>query len=767
MTHEKDPFQFDDIPEFALRPAKGAEDDQSPYMQGGKNSPFDATAYEKVFHVPAEETTSESIAGAGQTMRPEDAAAEMAARSDSASVENVEEILAAGIGVPEATATQPEEGAEDETQETMAELAAEETVAEVGDELQQTAADADDGEDIQQVAAEEGAMETIADADPQEDEGEAALVAAPDESDEDAMPVRAPHPDSEGEAAPVMKPGTVPKKQPTKLVPLVGTLMSSKLKLVDIKQKPQVRIFLEEDVLVPDVKPDLANILTMDGKIKLSEKVIHIGQADNNSVKITGDLILSTLYIPETASSGESMIPIESRIPFKIETEMNTVAHSDLAIAPVLESIDYTVVNERKFKIKAAITLGLREYSNVDIEIFEGIRDEEVQMLKEKINLTDVALRKTEAMELKEELPLKDTLPEIQKILKYDVNVVENHKQITKEKAVINASVYCNVMYLGNDSSVQEASAEEDSGTKDTAVPVLYQGKTEFTQFIRLDGDDNPAGQNPAGSRVNFTISSLNLTAKEDGNGKKNIFDLGLNVDTSLELYKNLEKEVVTDVYHHLKDIQFDTDEIGLMSLRGSGVAEISVREIVNIPEKFGNVEKIVYISGSVSEKSSVIDQGKNIIEGIVSIDLIGVAGDEKQTPHSFRQEIPFRSAMEIPGISPEMSANNDIMLKELWFDKINNRQIEVNAGILVNTTVSNTEKHQLVKNITFLEQENPQERPANPGIILYITRDGDTIWKIAKKYRTTINEIRKINDLEPGKEIKQGMKLLIVAKNH
>lgn len=735
MTHEKDPFQFDDIPEFALRPAKGAEDDQSPYMQGGNSSPFDASAYEEVFHLPAEEkATSVPMAEEGQTIK-------------------------------EATPVQPEEGAENETQETMAESTAEETTDTSGEDLQQTVADADNGEDVEQVAAEEGAVETVTGADGQESESEeeTALVSAPDE--EGATPVMAPIADNEAEAAPVMKPGMPPKKQPAKLIPLVGTLMSSKLKLVDIKQKPQVRIYLEEDVLVPDVKPDLASILTMDGKIKLSEKELHTGQIESNSVKITGDLILSTLYIPESMASGESLIPIESRIPFKVETEMKTTAHSDLAIAPVLESIDYTVVNERKFKIKATISLGLREYSNVDIEIFEGIRDEEVQMLKEKINLTDVALRKRESMELKEELALKDTLPEIQKILKYDVNVVENHKQITKEKAVINASVYCNVMYLGSDPAVQEASVEEEGVGDAKTVPVLYQGKTEFTQFIRLDGDDNPAGQNPAGSRVNFTISSLNLSAKEDANGKKNIFDLGLNVDTSLELYKNIEKEVVTDVYHHLKDIQFDTDEIGLMSLRGSGVAELSVREIINIPEKYGNVEKIVYISGSINETSSSIDQGKSIVEGTVSIDLIGVAGDEQQTPYSFRQEIPFRSAMEIPNITSEMTANNDIMLKELWFDKINNRQIEVNAGILINTAVSNIEKHQLVKNISFLE--NAQEHAANPGIILYITRDGDTIWKIAKKYRTTINEIRKINDLEPGKEIKQGMKLLIVAENH
>jgi LysM repeat protein len=755
MTYEKDPFQFKDIPDFALQPAREADEYNSQYMPGGNVEPFDATAYEKVFHVPAEKEFA---------------------------IEEQEKVQPVVQPIPEPAVQPPvikpifqpivakpaEEPEVQPVAEPVAKPAEEPDVQPVVAEPVMKPADEPDVQPVVQLE-EELVLETIAEpaSEPAEDTEETAADLTEEESDlkEVAAPSVVEEPVAVPVAAPVPQPVPVPKKQPIKLMPMVGALMSSKLKLVDIKQKPQVRIFIEEDILVPDVKPDLARILSMDGKIKLSDKEIHTGQVEAESIKTTGDLILQTLYIPESIAEGEPMVAIESRIPFKIDTEVKTAPFSDLTVTPSIESIDYTVINERKFKVKATVALALREYSNVDIEIFEGIRDEEVQMLKETINLTDVAFRKTEATEIKEDLTLKDTMPEIQKILKYDVNVVENHKQITKEKAVINASVYCNVMYLGADAAGEAIKSDEDTAEVEAATPVLYQGKTEFTQFIRLDGDNNPAGQNPAGSRVNFTISSLNLTAKEDGNGKKNIIELNMNVDTGLELYKNIEKEVVTDVYHHLKDIQYDTDEIGLMSLSGSGVAELSVREIVNIPERYGNVDKIAYISGSVSEKSSYIEQGKSIVEGNVAIHLICISADEKKTPFSIQQEIPFRSSMEIPGINSEMSANNDIMLKELWFDKINNRQIEVNAGLLVNTAVSQKEKHQLVKNINFLE--TPQNTQLNPGIILYITRAGDTIWKIAKKYRTTIDEIKKINDLDSAKEIKQGTKLLIVAKNY
>ena len=708
MTYEKDPFKFEEIPEYALQPAKEADEYNFHYVPRGATNRFDPAAYEKVLH--------DSVKQAAESEQPEmlDVLEEYAPKSFETATgffpQSMEDILPVSFA-------DPEEEAESETV----------------------------------VVLEEETQEIM----------EAAIPAETPETYEEETPVfTAPV------ARPVFQPIFVPKTVPAKIVSIVGSTVSSKLKLIDMKKKEPLRMTIEEDILVPDVKPDLERILAMDGKIKLSEREIHTGQLETDSVRISGDLILQTLYVPEHMVDGEPIVAIESRIPFKNETEMKAGPYSDLALAPKIESIDFTVVNERKFRVRADIVFGVKEYSNVDVEVFEGVRDEDVQMLKEKINLTDVAMRKTESIEIKDDLTLKESMPDILKILKYDVNIVENHKQITKEKAVINASVYCNIMYLGADGNPDDVEAE-DAGTApegDTAIPVLYQGKTEFTQFIRLDGD-NTSDQNPAGSKVNFNIASINLTAKEDGNGKRNLFELDMNVDTGLELYKNIEKEVVTDVYHDMKEIQFETDEIGVMALGGSGVAEISVREIVNIPERYGNVDKVVYISGNIIEKRSFIDQPKSVVEGNIVINLICTSADTKKTAFNVTQEIPFRSAMEIPGITPEMTASNDIVLKELWSDKINNKQIEVNAGILVNTAVSSQNKHQLVKNISFLD--SPQDSNPLPGIILYIARSGDTIWKVAKKYRTTIDELKRINEIEFGKEIKPGTKLLIVAKNH
>lgn len=761
MTYEKDPFEYQGIPDYALQPAKEAEEYNFHYVPRGGTSRFDPEAYERVLHESVRQAAESDEFSELLFVQGEEPA-QYQTEPASAFPQPMEEIQPAQpAAFAEADAGQYREAVSDLSEN----AGAVETAAEAQESLEmQEPAEPEEVQAIAEVQepaeAEEPAEAAEAVSGLTESVEEYAAAEFRDTKD-DVIPVFAPPP-----PRPAPQPVFVPKTVPAKITPVAGSALSSKLKLVDLKRKTPVRIFIEEDILVPDVKPDLAYILSMDGKIRLVDREIQTGQTEIDRVRLLGDLVLQTLYVPEHVTAGEPIIAIESKIPFKNETEMKAGPYSDLVITPNLESIDYTVVNERKIRVRASVSFGFKEYGKVDVEVFEGVRDEELQMLKERITLTDVAVRKTETMDIKDDLMLKENMPEILKILKCDVSVVENHKQITREKAVINASVYCNVLYLG----AEESPGTEPEGVSmvsvaEAATPVFYQGKTEFTQFIRLDGDYNPGDQSPAGSKISFNVTSLNLTAKEDANGKRNLLGLDMNVDTELEIYKNVEKEVVTDVYHHLKDVEFETDEVGVTNLGGSGVAEISAREIVNIPERYGNVDKIAYISGNVSEKRSFIDQSKCVVEGVVNVNLICTSADAGKPPFNIAQEIPFRSAMEIPGITPEMTASNDIVLKELWFDKINNKQIEVNAGILVNTAVSGHKKHQLVKNVSFLE--SPRDQSSLPGIILYISRTGDSIWSVAKKYRTTIDELKRINDLETGKEIRPGTKLLIVAKNH
>ena len=50
------------------------------------------------------------------------------------------------------------------------------------------------------------------------------------------------------------------------------------------------------------------------------------------------------------------------------------------------------------------------------------------------------------------------------------------------------------------------------------------------------------------------------------------------------------------------------------------------------------------------------------------------------------------------------------------------------------------------------------------PGIVGYIVQPGDALWKIAKKFHTTVEQVREMNEIA-GEEAEVGRRLLLIKE--
>lgn len=532
----------------------------------------------------------------------------------------------------------------------------------------------------------------------------------------------------------------VPVSDTVKMVPLENTAVYNALKMKTALQKLETTVLVEEDILVPDVKPDLINILSMEGKAILSSKELQVGQNDDGSVRVTGEVSLQTIYLPESGGE-ESVSIIQSRLPFKTDWQAGASPMSSLSIGAKVEAIEYSIINERKFRAKATVALTLTEYAEKEMQLFDSIRGEDLQLLKETIKMSHVALRKEDSVDISEELKLKEGSLKPVKILKSDIRVVENHKQITSEKMVINANVMVNTLYIGQE--------EKDGET--VSRPAFFQGKTDFTQFILMDKEENIAM-----SKTMFNQEDLEVKINESEDG----FSLKGSIKTSVEILSNLEKEVVTDLYHNAKDTTYDSAESKVEAVMGTGMTEASAREIFNVPEADGQADRIVYINGNIRETKSTVERGRVMVEGVLEGQIICLPEDEEKKAFAIKQEIPFRGAMEVPAAQETMKAESQVEIKDLWFDKINGKQVEVNASLQIESAVIEEKSLKLIKNPCFVESSQTK-RPSS--MVIYITRKGDSLWKIAKRYKVSMDAIKEVNQMEEGAALREGMRLLVV----
>ena len=217
-----------------------------------------------------------------------------------------------------------------------------------------------------------------------------------------------------------------------------------------------------------------------------------------------------------------------------------------------VRNVEHMIINERKFRVKLTLLFTVRLFSEKELQFFEGLKDEELQMKEEKTCLTALALVKKDEVSLDEAFSGKDPALKPKYILKQNFSVVENYRQITTEKVVINGFVFCSLLY----------SAENSAGEESTTVLCQHNQRIEFTQFVPLEKENRSRAWNSV--RTAFNCDGMSAVIEQDEeNGERAGFRVKGAVQTRVELYERRERTMITDAYHREKHLTATLHESG------------------------------------------------------------------------------------------------------------------------------------------------------------------------------------------------------------
>ena len=140
-------------------------------------------------------------------------------------------------------------------------------------------------------------------------------------------------------------------------MPITKGAVYSPVQVTNITEKPKTVITIEEDILVPDIKPDLKEILIIDGKARLSSREAEGIAKGDDYINLMGDIELQTLYLPEKQDSQCPVMSIQTRVPFKDRWHTSISPGATVILDCSIESIEYVVINERKFRVKISLAI--------------------------------------------------------------------------------------------------------------------------------------------------------------------------------------------------------------------------------------------------------------------------------------------------------------------------------------------------------------------------------------------------------------------------
>ena len=228
---------------------------------------------------------------------------------------------------------------------------------------------------------------------------------------------------------------------------------------------------------------------------------------------------------------------------------------------------------------------------------------------------------------------------------------------------------------------------------------------------------------------------------------------------TFVELYKNTQREVIVDGYHRQKDFCCDFVEENSRTLVGTTASEASLREILSLESNDCDIDCILYSMGELLSGESRVEQNKIVTEGKILAKMVCKGLQEDQNIFAIKEELPFRVVTSMPGLEGNEIVSHKIYIKDLWAEKINGKQLEFNATVLVCGEIFRPTPFRVLTNPAFIESSACCQAPP---MVVYICKPEDSLWQIAKKFKTTMNSIKQINNLDTD-YLTNRQKLLII----
>ncbi|MDV4149507.1 DUF3794 domain-containing protein [Clostridium sp. AL.422] len=496
-----------------------------------------------------------------------------------------------------------------------------------------------------------------------------------------------------------------------------------------------------EHLLRDSQYPDMKEVLGIDVKATITNKEI-VG----DKVMVEGNLDYIVFYVSKDEaildSPDNKIHAVVFNDKFSNHLDLNSDEHNIVCnVECDIEHIEAEWMNERKVRISGLLTLNWEIYKNGEFEYVKDIEGkDDIQMKKKEEVLNDVKGDKDIDFMGKSMLKVSTDKPEIDEILKCNMNLHKKEVKVVEGKAYIGCYCKVAILYKGKDNKELE-SLEDD----------VYLSKEE--ELPGISGDMI--------SVIDLNVADEQHSVNLDDVGENRIVNVEFLLKGNIKVYSNEKVDILKDAYSPTMNIELVNADKGFTLIHSISNAEVTAKDIFDIGNREERIGEIVAVSGHPIVKDKVVEDERVKVEGAVKIHIIYKLAGEELKYGILNGNIPFNTTADVKGLRKNM----DVMVKP-YLENIDTN-IEGNA-ISVRATISLSLKSYYKVNKNYIKDvlegaEEAKEKKAS--VTIYVVGDGESLWDLAKKYNTTVDELQKLNELDGEEKIKPGCKLIIPGR--
>ena len=479
-------------------------------------------------------------------------------------------------------------------------------------------------------------------------------------------------------------------------------------------------INIQGDMIVPDSKPDILNTITTSGNACIYKKEVMDGK-----IRLDGNILTYIMYLAD--SSTDNIRGLNTGIDFSEtinipELEMGM----DVDVVPTVKFVECKVINGRKIGIKVTLEISMKVYSKESVEIVTDLNDENVQVLSQNMKINSLlGTGETKAF-VKENISIEGT-DNLAEILSAQVCLVDKDIKISYNKILAKSEVEIKIAYLTEDGRICK-----------------IQTRLPLVGFI-----DMPNIQEENICETSYMIR--NVIIKPNSIEEHSIY-IEIEVEISCMAYEEKEIRMIQDMYCPGQKMEFNKTMVNTITDKQCKKNVCNIREKVNIPELETGTIVDVGVNTIINKENRL--SGKIVFEGELELNFI-FTDNSAVGVNMKKVTLPFEQTVDGVAENCRMDTSIEVNSQEFL-----NQAGVVSSNIDLNfeTDAYRTTAIPVINNIT----TTPEEDLEDYSVIIYVVKPGDTLWKIAKRFGSTVDDIVRVNGIERPDRINVGEKIYI-----
>lgn len=462
-----------------------------------------------------------------------------------------------------------------------------------------------------------------------------------------------------------------------------------------------------QEIKLTDGMPDIGRILSAWGQVILRGK-----EWRSDSVSFSGGMMVWVLYAPEDGSTERC---IDAWIPFQMRWDLPSgTPEGNIRIQCLPRFVDARSVSPRKIMVRAGMSAMAEVFVPKSLELYSpDSTPEDVQLLRSTypVRMYKEAGEKTFLMD--EDLTVPDSVPQPEKLIYYRLNPRITDRKVLANKVVFRGNGNLHVLYRSEEGQLHS-----------------WDFELPFSQYAELDHEHGT----DALADISLSPTSLELDVDDEGHLRFKGGIVAQYVITDRQLL-----ELVEDAYSPTRELGIRTEELEVPAVLENrrenlyGEQTIPVEANIAVDTNFlldfprqrrmengvemeipGSFQVLYYGEDGILHSGTARWEGRQ-----------NWSADENST----------MTAIPIPAEPQAMAGNGQIMAK---------------TDIPLEMTTTARQQLPMVTGVELGQMRVPD--PNRPTLIL--RRAGQMrLWDIAKSSGSTMEDIRKANNLQEDPE--------------